>query len=330
MNKPILSICIPTYNRSGYLRDALLSIQKQLDQSLELKEEIEVVVADNNSPDNTESVVREFVTSIPNLVYIKNPENVGFDKNVDIVVRGARSEYCWYLGDDDTIENGALSHMVKVCRTEKYAVIGMDSRPLYERPILNSEKVSYSDNDHIDGLSSSEAYIQGHLPSALSMLAFRKNDWVENANFSEHTPGWYYFETILKIAAKPKAAILYIKKPMVLTGQDMRWADGGAGLKIFIDCNRFLHKMIDDWGYDKKTIAAELRNNARRFPIVLMQSKVKGLPISGRNFALVHDFTKDLTLANRLVSETLFFVPNPLIRFLHTLKKMVRGSRNVV
>ena len=214
----ILSICIPTYNRADYLRDALESIRCQL--TPELSRVVEVVVADNASTDHTEQVVTEYLSKIENLVYVKNPSNVGFDGNVNIVVRAASGLYCWYLGDDDAIVNGALAYMVDVCRQNTHSVISVTDRPLVERPI-DSTRESYSAVDHIDGLSPSESYIQGHLPSALSMLIFRRDDWLKASDFAGHPPGWFYFETILKMAAAPAGNVLHIKKPMVLTGQDM-------------------------------------------------------------------------------------------------------------
>lgn len=324
MNPPLLSICIPTYKRSQYLREALDSIKVQFDSMPELNNLVEVVVADNASPDDTEFVTKSFLSTFQNFVYIKNAENVGFDGNVNIVVRGAHGDYCWYLGDDDAIENGAIKHMIDICRDHKYSVISMTDRPLLQRPLSSNEQVDYSETDHIDGLSPSEAYIKGHLPSALSMLAFRRKDWLDNADFNDHTPGWFYFETILKMAAVHQTKILHITRPMVLTGQDMRWADGGAGLKIFIDCNRFLYKMIDDWGYDKTSIEAEMKGNIRKFPYVLLQSKAKGLPISLKNVSMIQNFTNRADLKTKLLSNIIFFIPNPIVRFMRDLKKKLK------
>lgn len=60
--KPYLSICIPTYNRSEVLKESLMQLLKYEG------DDIEVVISDNCSPDNTEEVVRglqikEFVTT---------------------------------------------------------------------------------------------------------------------------------------------------------------------------------------------------------------------------------------------------------------------------
>jgi glycosyltransferase involved in cell wall biosynthesis len=317
MNRPILTICIPTYNRADYLRDALESVRRQLTPAL--SPVVEVVVADNASIDHTETVAREYANKIDRFVYVKNPENIGFDGNVNVAVRAASGRYCWYLGDDDAIVNGALAHVVEVCREDKYAVISVADRPLLSRPVDDSS-TAYSENDHVSGLSPTENYTRGHLPSALSMLIFRRDDWLREADFADHTPGWFYFEVILKIAVSADAQVLRIKKPMVLTGQDMRWADGGAGLKIFIDCNRFLRKMLV-WGYDRTVITKELDDNLRRFPIVLMQAKSRDLPFDRKTFALIRDFLVATPLHRKALGYLVYLTPNALIKALRLIKK---------
>ena len=320
MSLPLLSITIPTYNRSGYLRDALQSIFIQVKDHPSLNEQIEVVIADNASTDNTEEVAREFEKKFSHFVYIKNKTNGGFDRNVDIVVRGAHGVYVWYLGDDDVIVNGALEHMLDVMTEDTYSVISVTDRPLKTRPYSSTGVTTYSKENHISGLSPDECYIQGHLPSALSMLAFKRDEWLSVADFENHTPGWFYFETILRMAIKKDSAVLHIAKPMIETGQDMRWADGGAGLKIFIDCNRFLHKMIA-WGYAPSKIEAELRSNAMRFPYVLLQSKVRGLPFTPHNWSLVRDFTENTPFTIKLISRFIYWLPNQVVHTARCLKK---------
>ena len=56
MNKPLLSICIPTYNRAHYLKECLGSIVAQFDDR-DVRDNVEVVVSDNASPDNTRELV---------------------------------------------------------------------------------------------------------------------------------------------------------------------------------------------------------------------------------------------------------------------------------
>ena len=66
MTKPLLSICIPTFNRSSYLRNTLNSIVSQQEF---LSEKVEIIISDNASTDETPDVVKEFTAKYSNIHY---------------------------------------------------------------------------------------------------------------------------------------------------------------------------------------------------------------------------------------------------------------------
>ena len=71
---PLVTIAIPTYNRANaYLKTAISCALKQSYQNLE------ILISDNNSEDNTEELVNQF--SDRRIRYVKHPENIGFVKN---------------------------------------------------------------------------------------------------------------------------------------------------------------------------------------------------------------------------------------------------------
>ncbi len=104
-----LSICIPTYNRASYLKETLQNIFALKEVS---SEQVEVVVCDNNSPDNTQEVLADFAAKHQNLRYFKNPQNIGFDGNMLRVVSEAKGKYCFILGDDDAFTQGAIARLL--------------------------------------------------------------------------------------------------------------------------------------------------------------------------------------------------------------------------
>ena len=71
MNKPLLSICIPTYNRANLLVKAISSI---VEQPIFSSGKIEVVVTDNCSTDETKKICEEFMSKYENIkpYYILN------------------------------------------------------------------------------------------------------------------------------------------------------------------------------------------------------------------------------------------------------------------
>ena len=58
MINPIISICIPTYNRATNLKETLNSIVSQ--SRFQETEDVEIVILDNGSTDNTSKVIDDF------------------------------------------------------------------------------------------------------------------------------------------------------------------------------------------------------------------------------------------------------------------------------
>lgn len=94
-NRPIVSICIPTFNRAEWLRDAITSCLRQEE------EKIEVVVSDNASEDNTEAVVREFTDS--RIRYRRLPSPVPPLENWNSSWQASCGEFVTFLCDDDLL-----------------------------------------------------------------------------------------------------------------------------------------------------------------------------------------------------------------------------------
>ena len=88
--KPLLSLCIPTHNHAYALRKVLENIVS-LPVFLE-SNEIEVVISDNASLDETQDVAKSFSEKWPNRIrYFRNDENVQ-DRNFELALaRGCGS-----------------------------------------------------------------------------------------------------------------------------------------------------------------------------------------------------------------------------------------------
>lgn len=100
---PVLSIAIPTYRRSGYLRQALSSVASEVAAGDDL---VEVVVSDNASEDDTAQAVQAF--SGLRVRYHRNGHNLGLAENVLLACERCSGAYVFLLCDDDLISPGAL------------------------------------------------------------------------------------------------------------------------------------------------------------------------------------------------------------------------------
>lgn len=111
---PLLSICIPTYNRGAFLPDLLRSIIRERNTlPIELAGAgIEVVISDNASTDDSEAQVAPFHDYL-DISYVRQAQNVGPDRNFLAVVEAAQGRFCWLMGSDDVLEEGGLLHVLR-------------------------------------------------------------------------------------------------------------------------------------------------------------------------------------------------------------------------
>lgn len=123
MPSEFLSICIPTRNRSYYLREMLTSFAGQIAELQLPLTTLKLYVSDNASTDDTPEVVKSFAARLPHLVYSRNAENIGADRNVIQCTRLARGEFVWVAGDDDIIEPGALGKILEALKEPGLALM---------------------------------------------------------------------------------------------------------------------------------------------------------------------------------------------------------------
>lgn len=95
---PLLSICIPTYKRAAYLEKSLEAFRKAFEGH---DYDVELLISDNHSPDNTPEVVKEAMDKGLKCMYVRNERNLGPDGNFLSCFRQAEGKYIWLVGDDD-------------------------------------------------------------------------------------------------------------------------------------------------------------------------------------------------------------------------------------
>lgn len=93
-----ISVCIPQYNRIQYLLKNLSIISEQS------YADIEVIISDDASPDNTEEEILKLIPGYKYpIIYFRHPVNVGYDANLRKSMELATGDYCLTMGNDDTL-----------------------------------------------------------------------------------------------------------------------------------------------------------------------------------------------------------------------------------
>lgn len=136
----LLALAIPTYNRSRFLRRLLLSIKEQYIEDSDIGNHLDIYVFDNDSPDDTEKLVKS--SGLP-IIYKKNHENIGGDRNILQAYSMPKAKYIWVMGDDELIVPGAIKNILKNLSNENPSLLLLKDndiarRKAYEKQLIHS------------------------------------------------------------------------------------------------------------------------------------------------------------------------------------------------
>ena len=218
--KPVLSICIPTYNRCNYLEDTLKSIIVQLTP------EVEIVISDNASTDETGLIIGEFSRKYKNVRYSRAEKNNGPDANFLRVVSLGQGEYCWLLSDDDTIKPGGIATILQAikdrCDIYTFNETTCDNKM---KPIIKRQRLAIPDGRleyKFSVPTDLELFFErsdpvGGIPFGLiSVLVFRKAIWDAIA-VPDFMMGTAYVHVYILFAGKERGTRLkFIPKSLIM------------------------------------------------------------------------------------------------------------------
>lgn len=102
---PLVSVCIPTYNRAGKLERAVQALTECSYKNLE------IIISDNASCDETQNICNALSASDSRVKYFRHPENQGPTKNFEFARGQAAGKYFLWHGDDDYLD----PHYIRTC-----------------------------------------------------------------------------------------------------------------------------------------------------------------------------------------------------------------------
>jgi len=136
---PLVSVIIPAYNRERTLRRA---VESALEQTVQ---DIEVIVVDDASNDNTAEVAQELVVSDCRVRLIQNTCNRGAQATRNICARAANGVWLNFFDSDDWMLPTSIETRLTVARNQSVKVVHSDAfvlrrnqgRALFGVPALN-------------------------------------------------------------------------------------------------------------------------------------------------------------------------------------------------
>lgn len=104
---------MPAYNASKYIGKAIISVIKQNYSNLEL------IIIDDCSSDNTSEIIQQFQKNYENIVYIKMENNSGVAKTRNKGLSIASGQYIAFLDSDDVWLEDKLTKQINIFKENK-------------------------------------------------------------------------------------------------------------------------------------------------------------------------------------------------------------------
>jgi abequosyltransferase len=320
-----LTIAIPTFNGEKYIGIAINSILDQIRDNPVLMLKTEILVSDNASQDKVGEIAGEFLKRFPDQFrYYRNEENVGFDRNVDLAVRRASSEFVWVLADDDFLLEGAVDHV-------QNAIAGFNGQKValmfvnYSNPV--TLKIRNDELCHDGNVFFRKTRFKSGL---ISCNIFSRSVWMTSHVERFFDSGWVHFGYDLEALNPPKGNKSYIVAGEFLkTGGEMKWGKGGTFIYYGFRLVE-IFSLMPGWGYDRKTKRMAYNTIKGGYPVLIPLAKAQGLKM---DFALLKRF---YSLYRHfpsfwVVDLPLLIIPNKICYFAYRLFKSIKGlfKRNV-
>jgi glycosyltransferase involved in cell wall biosynthesis len=205
---PLVSIIIPTFNRTQYLRTALGSALAQTYRH------IEVLIADDASSADVRGSIADLLPD-PRVTYHRNPTNLGMGGNTWTALMRASGTYVATIHDDDAWEPDFLATLVPPLEADgTLSVAFSDHHVMDENGVLNEAAASKNSRQwRRDRLArgvvrpfAEVAILWQAVPAAMAAL-FRKSaiDW---ADFPPEV-GTYYDIWLAYLASRSGAGAYY-------------------------------------------------------------------------------------------------------------------------
>ena len=146
MDEKILTVTIPSYNVEAYLEDCLESFVNS-----EVMDDIEVLIVNDGSSDNTAKIAQRYVDKYENTFRLINKENGGHGSTINTGVREAKGKYFKVVDGDDWVDTRSFIRLVKVLKesdadivASNYTWINHTTRLPEKRQEYPFEKIEYN------------------------------------------------------------------------------------------------------------------------------------------------------------------------------------------
>ena len=317
MSRKKLTIAIPTYNRSNYLDRCLGSI---FDNIKGYENDIEILIANNASTDDTSTVIDKYINLGFNFRYHVHESNCGLEGNLYFCFHNSNGNYLWIIGDDDFLLPGAFKEIHQYILGD-YGVIYLNN--YWYKTDIFSEKPTLPDQEATI-FKDANLFLQ----KASFYLTFVTANIVNKSYFDNTIDLEVYRGTYLVLVAWELSIALSAPRNVYVNNQYIAaLSDNSGGYHVYEVFSKHMNRIMGDFtdrGLKRQTINAintDLITNF--FPGVVALSKQNKMASFSTNSALrlLFDHYKTYPIFWYSIMPQLLF-PQPFVVFLKNIKKV--------
>lgn len=329
MSNYLLSICIPTYNYGEFIGQTLSCLQEQIN------EKVEIIVGDSNSTDNTESVVRKFISKNNNIKYFNFNRKSGIDIDLAKTIDKASGEYCWLLSSDDLIVKNGVKTILDEIKFKPNVILtnriicNKEMHPIKKNVNWLNNKIGDFEIDFNENRSL-EFYLNslnsiGGLFSYMSVLIFKRDDWLKIDSEEKYQFHCYAHSfNLFKILKLSGSKLKYLSKKIVLfRGFNDSFASEGYIKRILIDLNgyKLIQENLFPHGKKKRLFLKIMRKEHPWYYLIRLKNESN----SFNEWKSLENKLKSFQYSSiEIILIRIFGSSNLLINFLRKLKRLLK------
>lgn len=325
MENKILTIGIPTFNGSKYIRESIESVITQVaDKYSNL---VEILVSDNASTDDTGSIINEYIRKNKiTITYVCNTVNIGYDGNVDNLFKQARGEFVWLLGDDDFLADGAITKFFEVITKHKDLSVILLSVQFLDIVTGKTNQMVKFDKDYLclDGDDFFQKCEWG--PAALSSLIIRKVEWNLQPLAKYFGTQWIHLAAIVHILSTHKPSYVVSNIMVVVRVSNDRW-EGHFGNQLLVAFSYLgILKEMMGLGYKAETYQFFAKDRFKRTLFEIIHLRPQSFSARYLLAKRMMQYHKGY-IAFWLLHLPILFMPNSLLTILRNVRRVLLNTK---
>lgn len=130
--EPLLTIGIPTYNRSDFLERLVKRLISQIKGF-----NAEIFVCDDCSTDDTIAVMNRLILQNPDVAirFVENESNLDFSRNFNKTIKQSRGKFVLLMANDDSVDDGVLPLVINILERHSDIALGFLASQDYDNAL---------------------------------------------------------------------------------------------------------------------------------------------------------------------------------------------------